>query len=75
MRICAARSIIAAVVEGPMHLVLDLDRDSEPVRGQVGPADAAPTSFTGYAELIATLESIRAAESVGRGAPPDRSRT
>jgi hypothetical protein len=62
------------VVEGAMHLVLDLDPDSEPVRGQVGPVNAAPTSFTGYAELIATLESIRAAASLGRGAPPDRSR-
>ncbi|HUO70597.1 MAG TPA: hypothetical protein VMU39_07455 [Solirubrobacteraceae bacterium] len=43
-----------------MHLHLDLDVDGEPVSGQVGLVDAQPHEFTGYASLIATLESIRA---------------
>jgi hypothetical protein len=59
--------MILCVLDEGMHLLLDLDPDSEPVRGQVGPADAAPRSFVGYAELIATLESIRAGEPAGRG--------
>ena len=72
MRMAAVGSIIAGVLEGAMHLVLDLDPDSEPVRGQVGPANAAPRSFTGYADLIATLESIRAGESAARAVSPQK---
>jgi hypothetical protein len=73
MRTRDTPSIISGVLEGAMHLLLDLDRDREPVRGQVGPAEGAPRSFVGYAELIATLESIRAGEPAGHGvAPGDR---
>lgn len=46
-----------------MHLLLDLDPDSHPVCGHVGLADAVPRSFTGYAELIGAVESIRTGES------------
>jgi hypothetical protein len=42
-----------------MHLRLDLDPDSDPVSGQLSLAGSVPRSFTGYADLIATLESIR----------------
>ena len=42
-----------------MHLHLDLDVDAEPISGQVGLIDAQPHQFTGYASLIATLQSIR----------------
>jgi hypothetical protein len=42
-----------------MHLLLELDLDSEPVSGEVGLVGAEQHSFTGYANLIATLQSIR----------------
>jgi hypothetical protein len=45
-----------------MHLLLDLDPSSDPVSGWIGLAGTAPRSFVGYANLIATLESIRAGE-------------
>jgi hypothetical protein len=69
MRTRVQRSIIPRVLEGAMHLLLDLDPDSEPVRGQVGLADGKPRRFIGYADLIATLESIRADESTGSDTP------
>ena len=52
-----------------MHLRLDLDVDAEPICGQVGLIDAQPHQFTGYASLIATLQSIRAEEADGRPVP------
>jgi hypothetical protein len=42
-----------------MHLDLDLDLDAEPVTGHVGRDGGEPRSFTGYASLIAAVESIR----------------
>jgi hypothetical protein len=47
-----------------MHLRLDLDPSSDPVSGRVGLVGTAPREFTGYASLIATLESIRAGEAM-----------
>jgi hypothetical protein len=55
---------MAGVREGAMHLLLDLDPSSDPVTGRVGPVGSMPRSFTGYASLIATLESIRTGEDV-----------
>jgi hypothetical protein len=41
-----------------LSLKLVLDLGSEPVCGEVGRADGELQSFTGYASLIATLQSI-----------------
>lgn len=45
------------------HLLLDLDLGSDPVKGSVGAEGAEPLGFTGYAGLIAALQTIRADES------------
>jgi hypothetical protein len=45
------------------HLLLDLDLGSDPVRGSIGPEGAEPLGFTGYAGLIAALQTIREGES------------
>ena len=48
---------------GRTHLQLDLDLGSEPISGRVGSEDAETHAFTGYMDLIAVLQSIRAAEA------------
>lgn len=44
------------------HLRLEVDLDTEPITGYVESPDTRPHEFTGYAGLIATLQSIRAGE-------------
>ena len=44
------------------HLLLDLDLGSDPVKGSVGAEGSEPLGFTGYAGLIAALQTIRADE-------------
>jgi hypothetical protein len=60
MRTLIQRGSIGGVHDGAMHLLLDLDPSSDPVSGRVGLVGITPQTFTGYANLIATLESIRA---------------
>ena len=54
-----------------LHLQLEVDLDGEPICGKVGLADAPPHGFTGYASLIATLQSLRA-ECRAAGSPARR---
>jgi hypothetical protein len=63
MRTCLRGRNIVGVHDGAMHLLLDLDPSSDPVSGRVGPVGTVPRAFTGYASLIATLESIRMGET------------
>jgi hypothetical protein len=48
---------------GVRHLLLDLDLGTEPVTGSVGAEGAEPLGFTGYAGLIAALQTIRSDEA------------
>jgi len=41
------------------RLLLELDGDAEPVSGHIGPVDGPLRSFTGYASLIAAIQTIR----------------
>ena len=50
-----------------LRLHLDLDRDGEPVSGHVGLVGAEPWPFTGYADLIAKLQAIRAGDLAADG--------
>jgi hypothetical protein len=52
-----------------MQVHLDLDVDAEPVSGNVRLIDAEPHDFTGYASLIATLQSLRAQAAASRPVP------
>jgi hypothetical protein len=53
------------------HLLLDLDLGSEPVKGSVGAEGDEPLGFTGYAGLIAALQTIRADEPVAVAEPEE----
>ena len=44
------------------HLHLEFDADAEPISGHVGHTGADARPFTGYASLIAALQSIRNGE-------------
>jgi hypothetical protein len=50
-----------------LHVYLDLDRDGEPVSGHVGLVDGERWRFTGYADLIAKLQAIRAEDAAADG--------
>ncbi len=52
-----------------MYLHLDLDVEAEPISGYVGLRDSEPHAFTGYASLIATLQSLRAEVAEARPVP------
>jgi hypothetical protein len=45
-----------------VRIDLDLDLGSEPVAGRLAVAGGVEHPFTGYAGLIAALESLRASE-------------
>jgi hypothetical protein len=47
----------------PTQLLLELDGDLEPVTGRIGPVGGERRPFTGYASLIAAIQSIRSGES------------
>jgi hypothetical protein len=68
MRPHRRRETISAVGDR-LRLHLDLERDGEPVSGHVGLADADSLPFTGYADLIAKLQAIRAGDIVADGGP------
>jgi hypothetical protein len=46
----------------PTQLLLELDGDLEPVTGRIGPVGGERRPFTGYASLIAAIQSIRSGE-------------
>jgi hypothetical protein len=58
------------VGNGIRHLLLELDLGSEPVTGSVGAEGGEPLGFTGYAGLIAALQTIRA-DDVGVLSPQE----
>jgi hypothetical protein len=58
---------------GPRQLRLHVDFDGDPIAGQIWSDDTEPRRFTGYASLIAVLESIR--EAPDRSSPPPTSPT
>jgi hypothetical protein len=49
----------------PTRIRLDLELTGMPVEGRLAPEGGAEHSFTGYAGLIAALESIRAGGGAG----------
>ena len=56
------------------HLRLEVDLDTEPITGYVAAPDTRPHEFTGYAGLIAALQSIRAGEPAPLRAKPTEHR-
>jgi hypothetical protein len=52
-----------------MHLHLDLDIEAEPISGYVSLGGSEPHEFTGYASLIATLQSLRAVAAEDMSVP------
>jgi hypothetical protein len=41
------------------QLFLELDEEAEPITGRIGPVGGPHRGFTGYASLIAAIQSIR----------------
>ena len=40
-------------------LTIDLDPGADPIAGRIGPDEGPQAPFTGYRELIASLEQLR----------------
>jgi hypothetical protein len=72
LRFAELGGTIQAVVDRRLHLHLDLNLEGEPVSGVVRLSEGEPLRFTGYAALIATVQSIRAERA--RGVAPERPR-
>lgn len=51
--------------EGPLRIVLELDRGGDPIRGQATGDDTSGSSFVGWVELVAAIEAMRAGENGG----------
>ena len=54
-----------AVTSRSAQVQLSIDIDSEPIAGSVTMDSGAPQRFTGWIELVATIESARHAGSSG----------
>lgn len=54
-----------------IHLGLDLDLDGHPIAGELTPPGGSPRPFTGYAGLIAAVETIREGRAPGAGSDRD----
>ncbi len=59
------------MADPPTRITLDLELSGMPVEGRLAPEGGTERSFTGYAGLIAALESIRVGNGVG---PADEGR-
>jgi hypothetical protein len=61
---------------GPIELHLELDGEAEPISGHLRRADNRdPVAFTGWVELVQTIEGIRAASRAGEAIPDHLSPT
>ena len=60
MRAAAPRTKLKGVEEGPRHLHVDLEFEvgSDPIRGRLGPSPEALREFQGWIELAAALEAM-----------------
>jgi hypothetical protein len=50
------------MADSPTRITLNLEVSGMPVKGRLAPEGGTERSFTGYAGLIAALESIRAGD-------------
>lgn len=67
----AAGTIAPTMEVSNPTLTLSIDADSEPIAGSIGLPDGSTMPFSGYMELAAALEKIRAKTLTDeRGAAP-----
>ncbi len=66
MRTPAAQRILGRVERSVAHVILDIELDSEPIRGRISEAGAQARSFNGWIELVQEIEDAR----MGVSSPP-----